>query len=202
MQRWFGCLHGDAVVTTSDGPKRLRSLQAGDSVLSRRSDGTFAFSPVLAFLHRDPARPLSFLRLQLAANRSVAVTPNHLVFRRRADAGLEAVFAALLRPGDRLLLLLPSGQLSAAVLLRSERFEARGAFAPMTESGTMLANGVLVSSYAQVRSHSLAHAVMLPVRLLTATIGPLTSTKGLSRYAEFLLWLGRRLLPRGWLFAT
>lgn len=196
MRRWFGCLHGDSLVTTLNGTKLLRSLRPGEAVLSRGPDGSLAFSPILAFLHREPRQALTFLLLRFAGNGSLAVTPNHLVFRRRKGR-LEAVFAGELRPGDRLVVH------DRLMLLRSsERLHAHGAFAPMTEAGNLFANGVLVSCYAHITSHSLAHTALLPLRLFARVIGPLEPPQGLSRYAEGLLWLAERLLPPGMLFGS
>lgn len=42
--------------------------------------------------------------------------------------------------------------------------ECHGFLAPITEAGTFLANGVLLSCYAEVKNHWLAHASMEPVR--------------------------------------
>jgi len=203
MQRFLGCLHGDAFVRTEhEGRKRLRDLNSGERLLTRAADGRQLFSPVLAFLHRQPDLALTFVRLYWASNSSLAVTPNHLVFRI-AESGLEAVFAAELRPGDQLVFVDGTQPWRGVRLERTEYFEARGAFAPLTEAGTVVADSVLVSSYAHVRSHRLAHAALLPLRLLAHVTGPSTdSGVGLSRYAQLLLWLGQRLLPSGLLFGT
>ncbi len=38
--------------------------------------------------------------------------------------------------------------------------------APVTQLGTMLVNDILISCYALIESHSLAHLVMSPIRLI------------------------------------
>lgn len=75
-----GCFPGHSVVRTPDGPLPLSELRVGDSVLARDSStGTLVFSEVLMFIDRDPEEKRQFLRVRTAGNRTLTLTPTHLV---------------------------------------------------------------------------------------------------------------------------
>ncbi|XP_034249194.1 desert hedgehog protein [Thrips palmi] len=122
-----GCFPGRSVVRTPDGPRPLSELRVGDSVLARdASTGGLVFSEVLMFIDRDPEERRQFLRVRTAGNRTLTLTPTHLVpvvrqrqrqrpedTNRVEDAVKDAAtkddvevvteFAERVRPGDRVL---------------------------------------------------------------------------------------------------
>ena len=75
-----------------------------------------------------------------------------------------------------------------------------GFTAPLTQEGTILVNDILVSCYAEVNSHWLAHMVMKPVNIwyqISKYIGlsETANRDGLHSYASFLFDLSATFLP-------
>ncbi|KAK3931169.1 Tiggy-winkle hedgehog protein [Frankliniella fusca] len=118
-----GCFPGSSVVRTPEGERRMSELRVGDSVLARdEATGRLAFSEVLMFIDRTPDERRQFLRVRTAGNRTLTLTPAHLVpvVRRRpqrqrprrpeesnsvedADDQVVTEFAERVAAGDRVL---------------------------------------------------------------------------------------------------
>lgn len=179
---------------TPDGPKPLSELRVGDSVLARdSSSGSLVFSEVLMFIDRDPEERRQFLSVRTAANRTLTLTPTHLVpvVRQRQrqrpedtnrveeeeDANeVVTEFAERVRAGDRVLV--PGATrhdrhglgnaVEDAVLdtvVDVQLVLERGVFAPLTRAGTVVVDDVVASCYAVVDSQRLAHWAFGPLRV-------------------------------------
>jgi len=114
------------------------------------------------------------------------------------------------------------GSLDEVVDVRTSK--GRGVFAPLTAEGTVVVNDVVVSCYAVVHSHSLAHMVYAPLRIahnlqlslrrlwdnslrqLVVFPSPLNSQKtdeptvGVHWYAHGLYSVAEYVLPTDWLY--
>ena len=106
--RTGGCFTNEGTVELEGGSrKKLSDVRLGDRVLSFDSGaGKLVYSEVIMFLDRDTTARKQFLRLGLSGGQVLTVTPQHLVMRSRDDSAgqdAEAVFAAHLKPSDRLL---------------------------------------------------------------------------------------------------
>lgn len=147
----------------------MADLRVGDYVLSLdRSSGRLVYSEVILFLDRSPRDSRKFLRLKTRGGKSVLLTPSHLVLRLGGE-GLqtEQVFAAQVLVGDHLMV-----RDSADVFVRdtvisveAQWVEQGGVYAPLTRTGTLLVDDVLVSCYAQFNSQTVAHLSFAPFRL-------------------------------------
>jgi hypothetical protein len=76
--------------------------------------------------------------------------------------------AARLRSGDSIFLIQfgSNGTLKNTEVIRTDRnLKRTDAFAPLTETGTLVVDDILVSCYAQYEYHSLIHLILLPFRL-------------------------------------
>nr|XP_019959665.1 PREDICTED: indian hedgehog B protein-like isoform X2 [Paralichthys olivaceus] len=211
-----GCFPGEALVTLeSGGQKSISDLQPGERVLaSSGSDGSgeLVYSEVLTFLDRDPVTQKLFYTLQTESRMQLSLTAAHLIIVSEGNCSegavptpgtLRTVYASDARPGQCVLVLEGKpgqnhreGRLSriTQVTLR----ERRGAFAPLTQHGTVVVDGVVASCYAMVDQHSLAHWAFSPLRLMhswTGTTGP--HSDGIHWYSQLLHWLGRLLLDSG-----
>lgn len=157
-------------MTVPGGLQRsLSSLTPGDRVMALSETGQVVFSPVLMFLHRDPESKSRFLSLQTQDGHRLAVTPHHLVFSD-AHCGpdgrrYQAQFASRAQAGTCIVVHTAEGQLRPSRLVSVSEEENTGVYAPLTEAGNVLVDGVLVSSYALVEDHRLAHWAFGPVRL-------------------------------------
>lgn len=208
-----GCFPGDAVVTVEGGGQRsISELRPGDRVLAwTDSDSSeLVYSEVLTFLDRDPVTPRLYYALHTESGAELLLTAAHLVFvtegncsegAEPAHGALRTVYAADARPGQCVLVSGGKPGQGAGHLSRVTQVtlrEGRGAFAPLTQQGTVVVDGVVASCYAVVDQHSLAHWAFSPLRLMhswTGTAGH--HGDGIHWYSHMLHWLGRKLLDSG-----
>lgn len=211
-----GCFPGEALVTLeSSGQKSIRDLRPGERVLATAgSDGSGAlvYSEVLAFLDRDPGTRKLFYTLQTEAGARLSLTAAHLIFVSEgncsegavpAHGALRTVYASDAQPGQCVLVSEGKagqrhsrGQLSR--ITRVSMRDSSGAFAPLTQQGTLVVDGVVASCYAVVDQHSLAHWAFSPLRLIHSWTGSTGShSDGIHWYSRLLHWLGTMLLDSG-----
>ncbi|PSN47519.1 Sonic hedgehog protein A [Blattella germanica] len=164
-----GCFAGDTMVQTSSGDVlKLEDLRIGDRVLALdMSTGELKYSEVILFLDRDVGQTREFLRLRTESGRQLTVTPSHLVLRATQRQQPEAVFAARVRRGDRLLVQFANATPEFDTVLSVEPVLRRGVYAPLTLDGTIVADGIVASCYAVVDSQWIAHWAYAPFRLYT-----------------------------------
>ncbi|XP_062384217.1 indian hedgehog B protein-like [Sardina pilchardus] len=221
-----GCFPGSSWATLEDGSQRLmRDLRPGDHVLtSTESDGSggLLYSPVLTFLHRDPATRKHFYVITTESGSRLSLTAAHLLFASdgpcngtatAGDAHLRTVFASDVQPGACVVVAAAAAAATSypldgaveawsrlsrvvGVQVRGER----GVFAPLTERGTLVVDGVLASCYAALGDQDLAHWAFGPLRTLLRWTGPLRDgpprdqASGLHWYARALHWIGTAVL--------
>lgn len=200
------CLPGEALADVQGlGPVPVGQLRVGDRVLGRVGGG-FGYEPVLAFLHASRPSSLSagasrrFAVSEILHERGVLRTsPGHLVF---TAGGSVDVPAALLRPGEDELLAADGSSTRVLAVRRKGAFANDGLHAPLTASGTIVVDGVLVSIYAwpslqRKLPHRLAHASLLPVRLYHTLQMPAILAPFLGRFCR--AEGEARGVPRTWL---
>merc|ERR1712048_83330 len=95
-------------------------------------------------------------------------TANHLVFIM-VDGILTSVMVKDLRAGDELLAADTSSMgIEKSVVVSIGHSVASSLYAPLTQAGTLVVDGVIASTYAspgtRYLSHGLAHAMFFPVR--------------------------------------
>lgn len=203
------------VTLESGGQKFVSDLRPGERVLaSSGSDGSgeLVFSEVLTFLDRDPGTLRHFFTLQTEAGAQLSLTAAHLIFVSEgncsegavpAHGALRTVYAGDAQPGQCVLVsegkagqTHRQGRLSQITWVTVT--EMKGVFAPLTQQGTVVVDGVVASCYAVVDQHPLAHWAFAPLRLLhswTGSTGP--HSDGIHWYSRLLHWLGRSLLDSG-----
>lgn len=201
-----GCFPGNASVMLEGGARRsMSALRPGDRVLAS-ANGGLVFSEVMTFLDRDLDTPWLFVSLRTAAGQRLALTAAHLLFvsGRNCSEGaapaagqLRATYASVVRPGQCVLVAV-SGAARLSRIVWVGVTTNRGAFAPLTQQGTIMVDGVAASCYAAVDSHWLAHRAFAPLRLLHCWTGRAGCYgNGLHWYSRILLWLGRTVLDPG-----
>lgn len=157
----------------------MSDLSVGDKVLSSTDDlGKPIYSDVVLFFHRQNNSRTAYYELLLEDGRQLTVTGSHLLHLASSSSSsvddvslddVNVVYAGNVRAGDRIFV--TSAEVGGAVKLRASRIvrvtgaRHRGLYAPLTRHGTVVVDGVLVSCYAWVSSHRLAHAALLPARI-------------------------------------
>ncbi|XP_041637594.1 indian hedgehog B protein-like [Cheilinus undulatus] len=212
-----GCFPGEALVTLEGGGnKSMSDLRPGERVLASAGGGggELVFTEVLTFLDRDPMTWKLFYTLQTAAGAHLSLTAAHLLFVTEgncsegavpARVALRTVYASDARPGQCVLVSQgETGQSRLSQITQISMRAGRGVFAPLTQHGTLVVDGVVVSCYAVLDQHSVAHWAFSPLRLINSWTGSTGSSgDGVHWYARILHWLGgmlldaRRLHPLG-----
>uniref|UniRef100_A0A3P8UI02 Hedgehog protein n=1 Tax=Cynoglossus semilaevis TaxID=244447 RepID=A0A3P8UI02_CYNSE len=202
-----GCFPGVAQVTLESGlQKAIRDLRPGERVLALTDQDELVYSEVLTFLDRDPQSQKLFYTLQTESGARLSLTAAHLIFVSEGNCSegtvpalgeLTAVYTSDVRPGQCVLVLDgKSGSLSRVTTVSLRQMQ--GVFAPLTQQGTLVVDGVVVSCYAVVEQHSLAHWAFTPLRLMHSWTGTTGGHgDGVHWYSRVLHWLGTLLLDTG-----
>jgi hypothetical protein len=171
-------------------PVFMSDLQIGDYVWAGE-----AFSRVYSFGHYDSTSQTEYLQIyttsmtdNLEDNEPLEMTSNHMIFVSRAtdDAGgtyHQAIPVSQLEVGDEIVMMMMSTDEGPAITTGNDRTTGRvsrlaertvtrkGAYAPFTDTGTIVVNGgILASCYISLLSQDkymqwLAHYFTAPRRL-------------------------------------
>eukprot|EP00933_Yihiella_yeosuensis_P012959 TRINITY_DN12246_c0_g1_i1.p1 TRINITY_DN12246_c0_g1~~TRINITY_DN12246_c0_g1_i1.p1 ORF type:complete len:307 (-),score=47.25 TRINITY_DN12246_c0_g1_i1:157-1077(-) len=211
------CFPASALVYVKGrGSIRLDEVQAGDLLLSGdESNRRLSFSPFLGHLHREVKTALDFVALRTAASSTpLLISQEHLVFTASSPSErFVATRASTLQKGQWIRRMGCDGDLCAVQLVDVSQELSTGLYAPLTESGTVLVNGILCSCYADAwpktspewlrnlaATHEAAHGALLPWRLacrltlaVAASAGPRRDEKeeleGIHPYCRTLMAL-------------
>lgn len=153
------CFPGAANVETESGGKPMHLLEVGDKVLA--SGGKY--SRVFLFTHREKDVESKFVQLVTKRGMTISLSPDHLIRTRRR--GL--IPAEHARVGDAVTSMGRKDEELADSIVRIERFVGKGLYNAHTEDGSIVVDGVLVSCYTKFLPASVAHALLMPVRVLS-----------------------------------
>ena len=208
-----GCFPGAALVSLEGGArKEVRQLRPGDRVLASSGadgGGPLVYSRFLTFLDGEAAARKLYYAIGTASGAVLRLTAAHLLFVARgncsgvAAGALRTVYASDVRPGH--CVLTTEGGVEAGVEAGAEARpsavtwvelrEESGAYAPLTQHGSLVVDGVLASCYAAVDQPRLAHWALGPLRLLYSWTSPGEAPGGgLHWYPQVLLRIGTLLL--------
>ena len=167
------CFSGESTVEVrGQGLVPMSELKIGDYVMA--SNGMF--SQVYGFGHKARSFKTKYLQVfteSMHKEHPLEISAEHLIYTHDTSKNTSMLVAAGdLRVGDSLLTALGS----PSTILWIRVVERQGVYSPLTVSGSLLVNGILVSSYVS-RSwlkdrvsgdtlHKLQHGAMSPVRLL------------------------------------
>lgn len=177
------CFPSNASIRLHDGTRRsMLELRVGDRVATIDTNtGLLIYSPIILFLDRSESINVDNYRLITLADRtSIRISADHLIYRcdDNSKSSIDesivafvdrfvAVRSRSIRIGDRLLVIDTNGRHLSSVVDVTIVSDS-GAFAPLTSSGTMIVDDVVVSCYASIDNEHLAHAIMAPIRLFDA----------------------------------
>lgn len=186
---------------TEDGSiATIDQLKIGDKVLAQSESGTLIYSRVVMFMDHKPDIFINNYVVIEMENplRRIELTKRHLIFASKANTTFQTIFAEKIKPGDLVKVLSPtnSSELITAKVTKVSLQRKRGAFAPLTEEGTILVNGVLASCYALTENQNTAHMSFLPWRKAFDFTKHFSSTKiqtGLHWYVRILRTINRYL---------
>jgi hypothetical protein len=163
------CIHEEADVRMADGmKKKVKHLEIGDEVLAYEQSKGIHVSRVSSDLHNDKDTLVPILEIKTSTGRLIPLTPQHSLFAREClSDGREwtAKSARDIRVGD----CLPryyEGEKDVVeeAVVDIRVFEAKGIRQPVTETGTIVVDDIVVSCYDRVVSQQATHLVMLVYR--------------------------------------
>ena len=159
-----GCYPGSAIIYDSNSrARRIESLQVGDKVLVITNNGIQSDS-VITFIHRQPEVVEAFLKIVTTKEKILLITADHLLFVELMGQAT-AIPARDVKIGATVYVRGSHGSETDLVQSISTVYE-KGAYAPVTLSGTILVNDVHTSCYFDVLSHEWSHRAMSIARAL------------------------------------
>jgi hypothetical protein len=156
-----GCFPGDSFVMINGEMKKMENLRIGDVIMTVKN-GEMVPTKVLGFLDKRINQTTVYLEVILDDNRSLFISPRHTMFIVRDENTLQSILAKDVGVGDTVIV--DTGKEAKFGRVKDVRMEhKKGAYVPLTDLGTLLVDGVLVSSYTNT-NHWLAHNALAPLR--------------------------------------
>ena len=157
-----GCYSASSIFVDINGRQRqMDSLQIGEQV-QVLSNNEIRYEPVVTFIHRQPELMQEFLQITTLKNKVLKITEDHLLFVEKMGEA-RAIPARDVKIGDVVYVRACQSVESDQVHSISTVFE-KGAYAPVTLSGTILVNDVHTSCYFDVLSHDWSQRAMAIAR--------------------------------------
>jgi len=125
------------------GSVTMDLIEVGDSVLT----GNGEFQSVYSIDHRDISKSTAFLQIAFGSDNNVLeITPNHMIFKEGSEI---PVASATVNVGDKVAT--PSGYEKVTSVKTIER---KGVFNPLTADGTIVASGMVASTFSSLLNQS------------------------------------------------
>jgi len=191
------CFPPNSKVTLLNGTKtELKNIIIGDKILAMNPNKQPIFSSFLGWMHRDGSVQNFYLQIH-SLNGSIKISPYHLIAVKEENGNLHKfIFAKDVSPGHFILQhSLENNVFTWNKVEEVTNLYERGLMAPLTEEGTIVVDDTLASCYAEISSHTTAHAALYPVRLVPSLLET-TETEnkaGLRSYIKNLIPMGRML---------
>jgi hypothetical protein len=190
------CFSGSTQVETLDrGTISISDLKRGDMVKTYdQKQLKWVYSKFVTYLHKDESVVGKYLSIKTSSNKTLTISSHHFIARlnRNQNSKIEFVFAKYLQIND---LLITENSLGDEII-EIENVLEKGAYAPLTESGTISVNSIYASCYSNTIVHEIAHIVMQPIILINKLIdffnlidlASFTSTTSPSNYNNGIYW--------------
>merc|ERR1712055_210479 len=153
----YPCFPGSSQVRLTTGDSRLMAdLKTGDSIITIM-DGKLTSTKVLGFMYKKYGSG-AYLTIHTEDGNKVSLSGTHVMFVNN----YEDVMAENVNIGD-LVIIKDGNNVTKSRVVNIEAGEEEGAYVPLTEHGTLLVDGVLCSSFANV-PHGIAQLMAAPMR--------------------------------------
>jgi hypothetical protein len=126
-------------------PKYIKDIQLGDNLLTDNG-----FSKVVLIPHRDPDQPANYLVIQTNTDKTIKISANHMISVNKTFKNASEV-----KLGDSLYTYNGNQETVSSVTTET----IKGVYAPFTENGTLVVDGIVASCYAEVNNHNKAHRI-------------------------------------------
>ena len=155
------------VDTRDRGTIKISDLKRGDFIKTYdRSEKEWKYSRFVTYLHENRDIIASYIKLTTSSNKTLTISPLHFIARvKQGTEKIEFVFAKHLKLND--LLVTEKNEKKRPFeferLVQKEEVIETGAYAPLTETGTVYVNSILASCYANTVVNDLAHYLFKPI---------------------------------------
>ncbi|CAF1233811.1 unnamed protein product [Adineta steineri] len=170
--------------------KSMNELKIGDEILVNiNKDGQRIYEPIYSFIHANSNGTYEYLKISIENNsqRSLIISSNHLIYRYNE---INPIFAGHLKIGDQLQIISKDGSsIQAGSIINIKLIKSQGYYAPLTPCGKLIVDGIIVSNYATVANHQLAHLAMQPYRWWVQWIGSSSYSESIHFYCQCLYFI-------------
>ncbi|KAK6766881.1 hypothetical protein RB195_026258 [Necator americanus] len=167
------CFSGDMEVETPSGSKAIKDVEVGDMVLSI-DESMVTFSPVIMFLHKLESETAQFLQLKLESGDSLKITDNHLMYVANCNGNetetLRLVPAREARIGQCVQIMGSAASLAGRKITSIGKVTGVGIYAPLTTTGDIMVNRVLVSCHSNLALKTLQQTFFSVYRSLSTLL--------------------------------
>ena len=177
------------VETQNRGQIKIDQLIEGDYIKTYdHSLKEVVFSRFVDYLHFVKDVSTKYIKIKTETNNDLEASELHLIQRAKKQNAneFEFVFAKDLQLDDYLVKL-DGKRIKLEKIVDIEVVEEKGAYAPLTEHGTLFVNDLLASSYANVYSHDLAQVFFWPVRAWHRLFSSQNEHSALNTYMNYYL---------------
>ncbi len=197
------CFSSDSTVQIKSTKERksMKNLQIGDQVLvDINKQGQHVYEPIYSFIHASSHGIYDYLKIFVENNfeQTLIISSNHLVYRFNQT---NPVFAGHLKIGDQLQMISNEGFIQNGTIRNIQLIKSQGYYAPLTRSGKLVVDGIVVSNYATVANHQLAHLAMQPYRWWIQWMGSSSSLypESIHSYCQCLYYIVQQI--NKWIFS-
>lgn len=199
-----GCFPSTALVHTKNASLSMQDLEIGDKVLTMNPNGHLVYSPVIAFLDRAHTSVLNYIKIETENNHNLLVSYRHLTFTNESST---PIYASDVQPGDYMFTAVGSSDSAElSKVTQVETVSAVGKYAPLTEEGTIIVDGILSSCYADIAAEQDdIHSLFAPLQFLHSVMPRLANEnpnqEGIHWYPRTLMQLRKymKYLPDAFL---
>jgi len=162
------CIYDEAEVRMADGTmRRVKNLEIGDEVLAYNTEKGIHPSRIYGQLHQDNETEIKIVEIETSSGRKIPVTGQHSLFARQclSDGQKWSTKSAQeIRVGDCLPRYYTDGDVVEESVINIRVFDARGIRQPVTETGTIIVDDVVISCYDRVVNQDATHMALFPYR--------------------------------------
>lgn len=182
------CFSSDSTVEikSTKEHKSMKYLKIGDEILvDINKHGQRIYEPIYSFIHASPNGIYDYLKISIEndSEQSLIISSNHLIYRFNE---INPVFAGHLTIGDQLQVISKDGSIQPGNIINIQLIKSQGFYAPLTRCGKLVVDGIIVSNYATVANHNLAHLAMQPYRWWIQWIGSSSYSESIHSYCQWL----------------
>lgn len=139
---------------------KISDLKEGDYIKTYdETTRQWIFSKFITYLHINPKIVGQYIKLMTSGNKSLTISHYHYIAKTSVNNKVEFVFAKDLNVNDMLI----TEDNSVEYVTRIDQVYEEGAYAPLTESGTLAVNSIYASCYANAWDNSWIHVLFQPI---------------------------------------